>query len=250
MTVALDYMERIVNARSVDDLWQYHTEHMAIYGFDRLIYGFTRHMTSKTLGDPRDWLILSNHSDEYMAQFLDGGLVTDAPMVHWALNNDGVCSWALLGQKKQNQTLTPRQLAVLDYNEKMHVTAGYSISFRSVSERAKGAIALTSKAGMSQDDTDEMWRTSGREIQMANNLMHLKFLTLPFSGRRPLTKRQSEVLQWVADGKTTQDIAQILGLTSATIEKHLRLARVALDVETTAQAVLKASDSNQLFQRR
>jgi LuxR family transcriptional regulator len=38
-----------------------------------------------------------------------------------------------------------------------------------------------------------------------------------------------------------------MGLTAATVEKHLRLAREALDVDTTAQAVLKASFQNQIF---
>jgi len=38
-----------------------------------------------------------------------------------------------------------------------------------------------------------------------------------------------------------------LELTPATIEKHLRLARETLDVETTAQAVLKAAFYNQMF---
>ena len=62
-----------------------------------------------------------------------------------------------------------------------------------------------------------------------------------------LTNRQREVLEWVGDGKTTQDIATIMDLTPATVEKHLRLARESLDVETTAQAVLKASFQNQIF---
>lgn len=44
-----------------------------------------------------------------------------------------------------------------------------------------------------------------------------------------------------------QDIALLLGLTPATAEKHLRLARAALNVETTAQAVLKAAFQNQIF---
>ena len=38
-----------------------------------------------------------------------------------------------------------------------------------------------------------------------------------------------------------------MGLTSATVEKYLRLAREALDVDTTAQAVLKASFQNQIY---
>jgi LuxR family transcriptional regulator len=76
---------------------------------------------------------------------------------------------------------------------------------------------------------------------------HLKLMTLRYFGSRNLTKRQREVLECVGDGKTTQDTAMILGLTPATVEKHLRLAREALDVDTTAQAVLKAAFYNQMF---
>ena len=78
--------------------------------------------------------------------------------------------------------------------------------------------------------------------------MHLKVISLPYNNLRcKLTRRQRQVLEWVGDGKTMQDIATIMGLTSATVEKHLRLARAALDVDTTAQAVLKASFQNQIF---
>ena len=79
-----------------------------------------------------------------------------------------------------------------------------------------------------------------------SNVFHLKLLTLPHASRQ-LTSRQREVLQWVGDGKTMQDIAILIELTPATVEKHLRLAREALDVETTAQAVLKAAFYNEMF---
>lgn len=49
---------------------------------------------------------------------------------------------------------------------------------------------------------------------------------------------ESGALDVVGDCKTAQDIASLMGLSAATVEKHLRLAREALDVETTAQAVL------------
>ena len=48
---------------------------------------------------------------------------------------------------------------------------------------------------------------------------------------------EGEVLDVVGDGRTGQNIASPMGLSAATVEKHLRLARGALDVETTAQAV-------------
>ena len=81
-----------------------------------------------------------------------------------------------------------------------------------------------------------------------NNILHLKVIQLPYTAaRKTLTERQREALEWVGMGKTNQDIATIMGLTAATVEKHLRLARQALDVETTPQAVVKASFQNQIF---
>ncbi|HMS96421.1 MAG TPA: hypothetical protein PKA03_14605, partial [Tabrizicola sp.] len=53
----------------------------------------------------------------------------------------------------------------------------------------------------------------------------------------------------VADGKTTQDVALLMGVSAAMVEKHLRLAREALAVETTAQAVAKGAMLNMIFQR-
>ena len=47
-------------------------------------------------------------------------------------------------------------------------------------------------------------------------------------------------------GKTMQDIATIMGLSVGTIEKHLRMARDALDAKTTAHAVQKAMSLNLL----
>jgi LuxR family transcriptional regulator len=169
-----------------------------------------------------------------------------APMVRWAADNTGACSWNWI--RRNRDKLTPSERQVAEFNQKMGVTAGWAVSFPSSSPRARGAIALTARVGMDQDQADAIWEKHGRKLQQMATVAHLKFTTLPYtSARRPLTDRQREALEWVGDGKTTQDIATIMGLTPATVEKHLRLAREALDVETTAQAVLKASFQNQIF---
>ena len=247
MTDLVKRLEMLTNASSVEELWKLHTDYMAVYGFDRIMYGFSRYLTTNSLGDPQDWVLLSTQTPEYMRVFFDEGLYYHAPMIKWALANDGACSWRWMMDMNRTENLTPSEKRVMEFNRKMGVTAGYTISFRSISERTKAAIALTAKAGTSQDAVEQTWARHGDEIIVMNNVMHLKLLTLPYSGDRQLTKRQREVLQWVGDGKTTQDIALLLGLTAATVEKHLRLAREALDVETTAQAVLKAAFYNQMF---
>ncbi len=243
-----EYLHSIARCPSIEDLWNAHAIKMAEFGFDRVMYGFTRYRTSTSLGDPEDFVILTNHSVEYTEEFIGGGLYFHAPMVHWALNHDGACSWAVLYEMAQQRAMTTPENRVFDFNRKMGVTAGYTVSFRSISARSKGAIALTAKQGMSQGEVDAIWHTHGNDIQLMNEIAHLKILTLPYNTpSRALTARQREALEWVGDGKTMQDIAVIMGLTAGTVEKHLRLAREALSVETTAQAVLKAAFANQMF---
>lgn len=251
MKPILTQLDDIINATSVEALWALHTSYMADFGFDRLLYGFTRYRTvnehGNSLGDPQDWVLLTNHDKAYMTPYLNDEHMSNGPMVRWALENTGICSWRWIEDMLVAGKLSEREREVIAFNRRMDVTAGYTISFNSLSERVKSAIALTAKKGIDQAAVEDIWQIHGEQIIVANNVMHLKLLTLPHTGERQLTKRQREVLQWVGDGKTVQDVAILLGLTPATVEKHLRLAREALDVETTAQAVLKASFFNQMF---
>ncbi|WP_105400334.1 response regulator transcription factor [Neorhizobium sp. T7_12] len=57
----------------------------------------------------------------------------------------------------------------------------------------------------------------------------------------PLTQRESEVLLWIAKGKSNRDIADILGLSARTVNKHLEQIYVKLGVENRASAAVKAA---------
>ena len=59
--------------------------------------------------------------------------------------------------------------------------------------------------------------------------------------RAALTARETEVLSWVAKGKTNRDIGQILGLSPRTVNKHLEHIFTKLGVETRAAAAALAS---------
>jgi DNA-binding response OmpR family regulator len=64
-----------------------------------------------------------------------------------------------------------------------------------------------------------------------------------FSSELGLTIREGEVLSWLAKGKTNRDIAQILGLSPRTVDKHLEQIYAKLGVEnrTAAAAVATAA---------
>jgi DNA-binding NarL/FixJ family response regulator len=57
-----------------------------------------------------------------------------------------------------------------------------------------------------------------------------------------LNDREVEALTWVARGKTSAEIAQILGLSKRTIDFHIDNARNKLGAATRTQAVIKAAD--------
>ena len=241
-----DSIERLVKTDSVEDAWAVHCTAMTAYGFDRLFYGFTRFISHSGFGSSDDMLLLSSMPENYMEQFIKAEMYKDAPMTTWARENVGAMSWAWVRENLDD--LTPKQTAVLEFNRRFGLTAGYTIAFKDALTRNKGAIALTSDRGLTQADLDAVWKKYGRDINTLNQVSHLKFTSLPLpKSRHRLSDRQREVLEWVGDGKTIQDICVILGLTRATVEKHLRKARETLDVETTAQAVHKASVQNQMF---
>ena len=56
-----------------------------------------------------------------------------------------------------------------------------------------------------------------------------------------LNDREVETLTWVARGKKSAEIAQILGLTKRTVDFHIDNARTKLGAATRTQAVIKAA---------
>jgi DNA-binding CsgD family transcriptional regulator len=65
-----------------------------------------------------------------------------------------------------------------------------------------------------------------------------------FSSELGLTSREGEVLSWLSKGKTNRDIAQILGLSPRTVDKHLEQIYAKLGVENrTAAAAIATSAS-------
>lgn len=244
----LQYIEELTQQTRLEELWDAHCAKMATFGFDRVLYGYTNYRSGMMVGDADDFFVLSNHSPEYLNQFIDGGLFFHGPMFQWTMNNSGSASWSQASTALDRGELSEDQLNVLDVNRSFGINAGYTVSFPTVSSRTKGAISLAARSDLTQKQVDDIWAEHGREIEVINNVAHLKVQSLPYANpERELTSRQREVLEWVGDGKTIQDIALLIERTPATVEKHLRLARDAMNVETTAQALLKASFMKQIY---
>jgi DNA-binding NarL/FixJ family response regulator len=78
-------------------------------------------------------------------------------------------------------------------------------------------------------------------LRLAKDAAHN--LPAEFSSELGLTTREGEVLSWLAKGKTNRDIAQILGLSPRTVDKHLEQIYAKLGVENRTAAAAIATNA-------
>jgi len=56
-----------------------------------------------------------------------------------------------------------------------------------------------------------------------------------------LTPRETEVLQWTAQGKTADEIGTIFGITRRAVDFHINNAKLKLNTTTKSHATAKAT---------
>jgi len=250
VTEFLSLLTRIAGADSTGAVWDLACGRFRSWGFGRANYGFTRFKSDRSIGDPDDALFLTTSDAAYVQRYFRSKFYARTPVFRWAERNVGSCTWSWVKAAYDAGTLTPDEAETVRQNAAIGVTAGLSVSFPATSSRAKGALGLIADPGVDHAAVETIYAARKPEIEALAHMMHLTLIQLPIaSRRRSLTVRQREALEWVADGKTSQDVALLMGVSAAMVDKHLRLAREALDVETTAQAVAKAALLNQIFHR-
>ena len=75
---------------------------------------------------------------------------------------------------------------------------------------------------------------------MAHTLLSRLILQQQVQRDRPLSEREIEVLKWTADGKSAQDIAEILLLSKNTVDFHIKNSIRKLNVPNKTAAVVRA----------
>ena len=156
-----------------------------------------------------------------------------------ALNTTGPITWSSLKARE-----IPLNAALI-FNEasEFKIQDGVSIPVRSLDnlfslfsavadgtpiERQQAIIQHTGTlmilATLLHDRAIELFKSMGRSL----------------NGLSPLTRRETDVLSWAAEGKTSADIAQILNISASTVDKHVEHIMAKFQTSTRTHAAVRA----------
>ncbi|MDN5005743.1 response regulator [Bradyrhizobium sp. GCM10027634] len=115
-------------------------------------------------------------------------------------------------------------------------------------EQAKGRGSAKSQAASLPDNPQlriyYMGETAPNEFLLRLSKEAGTALPPEFTSELGLTTREGEVLAWLSKGKTNRDIAQILGLSPRTVDKHLEQIYAKLGVENRTAAAAIATNAS------
>ncbi len=111
---------------------------------------------------------------------------------------------------------------------------------------AHGILSLLSCVRSDPPITDEELEAKNERLQWLSYLCHESMLkhwgpALRSNPESKLSDRELEVLRWSCDGKTSADMAEIIGLSEATVNFHIRNACLKLGTPNKTAAAVRAA---------
>ena len=237
--MALNNYQEIIDALSgsatVEDIHDVCSDFCRLYEFDNFIYGariptsFSKPYFIYISGYPREWREIYN-SERY---------VRIDPTVHYCANHITPVTWDRLRQQSR-ENAPVREF----FGEASGFGLVSGVSFPVHSARGESAMLSLSSAER-QVSAQNRIRETIPFGQMFTAYLHeavrrvFSKEILPLTNVR-LTAREQQCLLWCAEGKTTWETSQILGISERTVIYHIQNATEKLNVSNRSQAIARA----------
>lgn len=240
-------IDALLTARTPQGVWQHYVDRLSSLGFSHVAYCGLRILDVHGDRMVDDGIFLSNYPPRLLQEIQSQGTFSNLPMYRWMSENRGSESWEWMQRRRRAGRLSLPEERMLDLFARHGHVSGYAIGLGDSVPQMRAGVILSGAIGMRRDELDVLWQRHRAVVTALAGLVHMRLSTLPYRSESLLTLRQREVLEYISVGRTIQEVAELLDLTPATVEKHLRLARKALGARTTAQAVLLATRRRQIF---
>lgn len=177
----------------------------------------------------------TTYPDHWKTFYMEHGLHHFDPTLRRAARSVAPVDWSRL--KKDDE-----------YARVFTPSRDFGIPDQGVTVPIRGLFGETGLLCASASISVPEWKKLKRDIMgsLLTNAVHLHDIVMQSEPlmktlRQPgLSRREIEILQWIAAGKSQMDVGDILSISARTVEVHLRSTREKLCTVTTTQAVGRA----------
>jgi len=227
----LDFVERIQSLEAYEDICQEIVAELDWFGFSCV--------TALTLPGPgetlEDGLLMNNRPTEYTEHYIEQNYVVRDPVVTELRQTVDPYSWSDIRERRD---LGKADQRIMDEARDFDVRDGLIIPIVTLS----GTMSIFSPCG--REPNLSRRARSAMEIIGIYSYQALSRALVKRQrdeiAHRPLTPREREILQWVAAGKSDDEIGEILSISAATVTAHVENSKRKLDAFKRTYAIVQA----------
>jgi LuxR family quorum sensing-dependent transcriptional regulator len=204
-------------------------------------FGYTAFLVTGVPEPPvrlQPYILLNGWPRKWAELYETRGYYADDPVAAHCRRSIDPFEWA---EAPYDRELAPKAAEVMSIAEDFGMRRGYLVPI----VRSTGFHACVTMAG-ERPDFDPLAKRAIHLISMMAhgriNLLHGESKTIS----KKLTRREREIMTWVAVGKSSWDIARILGITERTVNFTVGRASQKLDAVNRTQAAVNAVLSGEI----
>jgi len=235
-----DFIEATARINSREHLIEVFVAAMRGLGYDRVNFS-VKHDDALPASE-RKFGIISTYPEDWQRFYEERTFIKIDPVLRCAAGSFRPFRWKEL---ERTLRLTPQQVRFLRLGEEAGLHNGVGIPFNGPRSQIAGiALATSDKAADRMTNTDLISAYCNQFYVVFKRIVAPRIPTLPSMAY--LSARENEILRWVAIGKSDDQIADILTISTNTVNYHLRRIFLKFDVNSRIMAVVAAIASGQI----
>lgn len=228
-----EFITQTNRAKTSEDVFEVLKKALAAYGYDRICYTMVTDFPK--LGLNAGHGILRNYPEEWMAYYAEKNFFPIDPVPITCMTERSLFIWKDMMKKKDWGSGV---IKMMNESEDATLLDGFCVPLHGPMGTVAG-IGVASSTGHAEMSADHK-----SLLTLMATQFHLAFgereATKAQNIIPALTSRECEILSWAAEGKSDQDIADIMSISYATVRFHMSNAFRKLDANERTYAVVKA----------
>jgi DNA-binding CsgD family transcriptional regulator len=231
----IEALHYTIEANSTADVKEALLRFQNLFAFTRVIGGLAR-LTANGNFDGFTNVINVSYPEEWIRLYWQNGYFEVDPVFQTALQKPGTQHWATI----YRETSSPKQREFIAAAKEFGLGDGITTGSADPACRVATFCSFASADNVNAAQYVPLVEYFGYYVHMA------LLRTAPAKAQsmdrcvKQLTLRELTILNWVKNGKTNWEIAQIMGVTERTIRFHVESIFSKLDVTSRSQAVATA----------